>query len=169
MGTANPKSEIRIRPAPSVSLWMSNRIGKVRRIELKTSFCDRAHDVVTALGLHCYWTHRTISSFTSPFAGLLFFEEVFPSAPISIGIGIENRIGTAFIDCCEAKLPGQRRAAKRRHTHSLGRQPQVQVKKKRQAAKWRQTIGGERLQLTLLLKSVAPPGLILREHLAPWG
>ena len=68
-----PNSEFRIRPAPSVSLWMSNRIGKVRRMELKTSFCDLDHDTVAALDLHCFWTHRTISSFTSPFAGLLFF------------------------------------------------------------------------------------------------
>jgi hypothetical protein len=55
-----------------------------------------------------------------PVRGLAFFWEVFPISfgfsiaiviviAIAIAIGIENRIDTAFIDCCEAKLPGQRR------------------------------------------------------------
>ena len=59
---------------------------KVRRMALKTSFCDLAHDVVAALDLHCYWTHRTISSFTSPFAGLLFsrFRTRFPRGAVHI-------------------------------------------------------------------------------------
>ena len=50
-----------------------------------------------------------------------------------------------------------------------GVSPRFRSKKKRQAAKRRQTIGGERLQLTLQPKSAAPPGLILREYLVPWG
>ena len=72
-------------------------------------------------------------------------------------------------DCCEANLPGQGEPRRGDRHIAWGVSPRFRSKKKRQAAKRRQTDGGERLQLTLQPKSVAPPGLILREHLAPWG
>jgi len=48
-----------------------------------------------------------------PVRGLAFFWEVSPinsdfSIAIPIAIGIEIRIGRAFIGCCGAKLLGQR-------------------------------------------------------------
>ncbi len=43
-----------------------------REFDHLKGFCDRAHGVESAPDLNWYWTHRTISSFTSPLAGLLF-------------------------------------------------------------------------------------------------